>query len=146
MKPNLIKKLINELREKINNLEKELKEEKNKNKILEKNIFKLKRELEYIQDKILNKNKESLYKTIIDKEEELKILQTKLSRFPFELNKNEKLMTIIFTTYVENFYYSVICKNTERFNIIENKLYDVYSDYSNPENYFFVNGRKINKV
>jgi len=139
-------KEINELREKINNLEKELKEEKNKNKILEKNIFKLKRELEYIQDKILNKNKESLYKTIIDKEEEIKILQTKLSRFPFELNKNEKLMTIIFTTYDENFYYSVICKNTERFNIIENKLYDVYSDYSNPENYFFVNGRKINKV
>ena len=94
----------------------------------------------------LNKNNESLYKTIIDKVEQIKLLQIKLSRFPFELNEDEKLLTVIFTTYDEIFYYSIICKNTQRCNTIENKLYDVYSDYSNPENTFVFNGRKINKV
>ena len=54
-------------------------------------------------------------------------------------------MTVIFTTYDENLYYSIICKNTEKFSIIENKLYDSYSQYSNSENYFIFNGRKINK-
>ena len=88
----------------------------------------------------------NLYKSIIDKDEEIKLLQTKLSRFPFELNENEKLLSVIFTTYDESLYYSIICKNTERFNTIENKLYDVYSDYSNPENTFVFNGREINKV
>jgi len=122
-----LNKEINELKEKINNLEKELKEEKNKNEIL-------------------NKNKESLYKLIIEKDEEIKILLTNLSRFPFKLNEGEKLMTIIFMTYDEKLCYSIICKNTERFSIIENKLYNSYSEYSNPENYFIFNGRKINKV
>ena len=97
-----------------------------------------------------NKNNQelniNLYKAIFDKDEEIKILKIKLNRFPFELNENEKLLTVIFTTYDEIFYYSIICKNTERFNAIENKLYDVYSDYSNPENNFVFNGRKINKV
>ena len=97
----------------------------------------------------MNNNQEinnNLYKAIFDKDEEIKILKIKLNRFPFELNENEKLLTVIFTTYDEIFYYSIICKNTERFNTIENKLYDSYSEYSNPENYFIFNGRKINKV
>jgi len=122
-----LNKEIYELKEKINNLEKELKEEKNKNEI-------------YF------KNKESLYKEINEKDEEIKILRTKLNRFPFKLSEGEKLMTVIFTTYDENLYYSIICKNTERFSTIENKLYDSYSEYSNHENYFIFNGRKINKI
>ena len=132
-----LNKEINELKEVINNLEKELKEEKNKNIILKDS---------HEINNILNKNNESLYKIIIDKDEEIKILRAKLSRFPFELNEDERLMTIIFKTYDESLYYSIICKNTERFNIIENKLYDVYSEYSNQENFLIFNGKKINKV
>jgi len=146
-----LNKEINELKEKIYNLEKELKEEKYKNEILEQKLFKLKSELDEsmknnkdIKDyqEINNALKESLYKT----NEEIKLLRTKLSRFPFELNEGEKLMSVIFTTYDENLYYSIICKNTERFSIIENKLYEAYSEYSNPENNFIFNGKKINKV
>ena len=122
-----LNKEINELKEKINNLEKELKKEKNKNEIL-------------------NKNKESLYKEIDKKDEEIKILTTNLSRFPFKLNEGEKLITVIFTTYDESLYYSIICKNNERFSTIENKFYDSYSEYYNSENYFIFNGRKIDKV
>ena len=132
-----INKEINELKEVINNLEKELKEEKNKNIILKDS---------HEINNTLNKNNESLYKIIIDKDEEIKILRTKLNRFPFKLNEGEKLITVIFTTYDESLYYSIICKNTERFSTIENKLYDSYSEYSNPGNYFIFNGRKINKV
>ena len=40
----------------------------------------------------------------------------------------------------------MICNNTERFNSLENKLFNIYSDFSESENYFLVNGKKINKV
>ena len=95
---------MNELKEKINELKKELKKEKDKNKLLEKQIINLKNELneeikknkdvkENVEIKNMNLNKlnkeskESLYKMIFEKENEIKILKTKLSRFPFELNE-----------------------------------------------------------
>jgi len=55
-------------------------------------------------------------------------------------------MSIIFTTLDQKFYYSIICKNTDKFNIIENKLYDAYSEYSETNNFFIVGGITINKV
>ena len=155
-----INKEMNELKEKIKELENKLKNEKDKNKLLEKQIFDLKNELnkEISKNKDINKNiemknlnlnelnKESLYKMIIEKDNEIKILKTKLNRFPFELNESEKLMSIIFTTSEQKFYHSIICKNTDKFNIIENKFYDTYSDYSETENYFIVNGNKVNRA
>jgi hypothetical protein len=41
--------------------------------------------------------------------------------------------------------YSLICKNTDTFNIIEKKVYEEYKEFYETENYFTVNGRKINK-
>ena len=83
---------------------------------------------------------------ILEKDNEIKILKSKLSRFPFELNEDEILMSIIFTSSDQNFYHSIICKNTEKFNTLENKLYDMYSEYSESGNYFLVNGREIKKA
>ena len=88
-------------------------------------------------------------KTSIDinfeKDKEIKDLKLKLSKFPFELNENENLMSIIFTTVDQKFYHSIICKNSEKFNYIENRLYEHYPDYQENENYFTVNGTKIIK-
>ena len=41
--------------------------------------------------------------------------------------------------------YSLICKNTDTFNIIEKMVYDEYKEFYETENYFTVNGKKINK-
>ena len=39
----------------------------------------------------------------------------------------------------------MICKNTDKFAIIEQELYDVFPQYKNTENYFLLNGNKVNK-
>ena len=119
-----------------------------KNKILELKEEKEKgKEKKDITKYNLNEidSKESLFKTILEKDKEISNLKLKLSRYPFELNEGEKLMTLIFTSIDQKINYSIICKNTDRFNLIENKLYDIYPEYSETENFFIVHGKKINK-
>lgn len=140
--------------EKINMLE-------NKVKNLEENIFKLKNELkteiekyktlkekiELGKDTSIKSSTNSLlfYEKMFEKENEIKDLKLKLSRFPFELNEGEQLMSLIFTSADQKFHHSIICKNSEKFNYIENRLYENYSEYQESENCFIVNGNKINK-
>ena len=97
------------------------------------------------EDKIARKKleketKDSFLETIIEKDKKIKI-----TRFPFTLEKGEKLMTIIFITPDQKLHYSVICKNTEEFHKIEGQLYKEYPEYTENENYFILNGKKINK-
>jgi len=63
----------------------------------------------------------------------------------FDLKKGEFLLPIIFQSVDSKIHYAIICKNTDRFNMIENILYDKYPEYIEYENYFLVNGIKINK-
>ena len=49
-------------------------------------------------------------------------LKEKLSRYPFELNKNEKMMSVIFISSDQKIHYSVICKNTEKIQSIRSKI------------------------
>ena len=80
---------------------------------------------------------------------ELKIkdnyIQELKSKNPFNLNKDEKLMPIIFWSVDQKIHYAFICKNTDRFNKIENMLYDIYPEYQEDENFFTVRGKKIIK-
>ena len=62
-----------------------------------------------------------------------------------DLKEGENLMTVIFQSKDSKIHYAFICKNTDRFNKIENMLYDKYPEYIERENYFTVNGIKINK-
>ena len=90
--------------------------------------------------------KDSLLNALLNKEKKIEELKLKLSRYPFELNEGEKLMTINFESFDEQLKnYSIICKNTDNFNKIEKKLYDDYNEYYNVENYFTINGNKIHK-
>ena len=66
-----------------------------------------------------------------------------LSLLPFKINPGEKLMTVIFTSSDQKIHYSIICKNTEKFNALESRLYDIYPEFSETDNYFISNGRKI---
>ena len=40
----------------------------------------------------------------------------------------------------------MICKNTDNFSIIENKLYEKFPEYKNFEIYFMLKGKVINKT
>ena len=170
---NEIKKLNEKLLEMQNLLnEKEIIiEEKNSlsKKLNEKimdlqNLLRVKEE-EFIEEKkkleesnqIIKKNKfindygpkeEKMIKLLDDiesKEKEIKKLNEMKSRFPFELLENEKLMTLIIISNDQKIHYSLVCKNTQKFTIIEYKLYEKYPEYLEFENFFLINGNKINK-
>jgi len=146
-------KLYNQkLKDKIEALENELDVEKFRNYVLEEKAKKFEDELKKLEnlEQNLDNNivsKESLMKTILEKDKELNELKQKLSRYPFELKDGEKLMTVNIISNdqkVQN--YSIICKNTDTFNIIEKKLYEDFKEFYETENYFTFNGKKIHKL
>ena len=90
--------------------------------------------------------KDSLYESVFEKEKEIKELKLQLSRYPLLLNDGDKLMSLIFTSADQVIHHSVICKNSELFNKVENRLYeDGFLEYKESENFFTFNGLKINK-
>ena len=104
------------LKDKIIELEKILNEEKVKNNKLEEKLKKF----ENLDNNI--DSKESLMKIILEKDKEINELKIKLSRFPFELKEGEKLMTVNFISADQKVqHYSLICKNTDTFNVLEKK-------------------------
>ena len=95
-------------------------------------------------DKDLKKS--LMINTLLDKDKQIKELKLKLSRFPFELNEGEKLITVVFKSSDQNIpHFSIICKNTDIFNVIEKKLYEEYKDYYDSENYFMAKGLRVQK-
>ena len=68
-----------------------------------------------------NNNNNSI--KMIELYETIKDLQDKLNRFPFILEKNEKLISIIFSSVSQNIHYSIVCKNTDDINKLERELY-----------------------
>ena len=149
------------LNEKISKLEKELEEEKNKNIVLmlkitnlEDYIKNLKNELSTYENKLKSKSQISfsgdvkaeeimkLVNQINQKDEEIKDLRANM---PFNLKQGEKLISVIFISVDQKIHYSIICKNTDIFTNVENKLYDEYPEYRETENYFMVSGQKVNK-
>jgi len=142
---------------KINKLEEELEKEKNENKILKGKINNLeylinennekinnsKLKIKELEEIIKNKSKnDPNLQKIIKLMEELSQLKSKL---PFELLENEKLMVIAFISEDENFHFSTICKNTEKFSRIENMIYNEYPCYDNDNNIFIADNKIINK-
>ena len=85
------------------------------------------------------------YSKIIELYAEIDDLKEKLSRYPFELKKDEKMISVIFTPDDKKIHSSIICKNTEKFITLEEKLYEDYPEYSKNNNDFVVNGNIIQK-
>ena len=133
------KNLTQQLSERIKLLEGQLREEKKKNMdLVEKN-----KEFEKIKNSYNNKDSMmNLMNKLLSKEEEIQELK---SRYPFELLKDEKLLSLIFVSCNQEIHYSIICKDSDKFTIVENLLYDEYPKYRESENYFLFNGEKINK-
>lgn len=104
-----------------------------------------------LDEKIINNDTNNNMGKIIElmeklenKEKELKELKSKL---PFELNKDEKIMNVIIRSNDQRVLFPIICKNTDLFIRLESELYKVeeYKNYKEEDNYFLINGNKINK-
>ena len=138
------------LNKEINNSEDDLNiENENKNELIDFNELLIK-EIKKFNDSINineDKNISNLDKDITIKQlyKDMDELKKQLSLYPLELSKGEKLMAVIFSSLNENILYSIICKNTEKFSKLEQKLYNKYPEYSKSNNYFLVNGNRINK-
>ena len=72
-------------------------------------------------------------------------LEEKINRYPFILDKNETMISIIFSSVDKKINYSLICKNTDTIHRSEEKLYKEYPNLSETENYYLYKGKKINK-
>ena len=71
--------------------------------------------------------------------------EIKLYRTYYNFSPNEKLISIKFISINQDIDFTIIIKNSDKFSKIENILYDKYPKYKDSENYFLVNGNKINK-
>ena len=87
-----------------------------------------------------------LYEQLINKDKEINDLKEIISRYPFELSKNEKIISIIFTCYDEELLCSMICKNTEQFSKIERLFYDKYPEYKECYNFYNNYGNIIDRI
>ena len=83
-----------------------------------------------------------LLEEISQKDKKIKELN---SYNPYQLKKDEKLLSIIFVTGDQKIHYSLICKNTDIFANVEQALYKIYPGYKEKENMFLTKGKKINK-
>ena len=54
-------------------------------------------------------------------------------------------MCVIFLSTDQKVHYPIICKNKQKFNEVENLLYEKCPEYKDFENFFLVDGNKIIK-
>ena len=119
---------------------------KDKNESLESKLYNSKNNSQNKKIKIDDSNNDykdeiiKLKKKLKLKDKELKDLK---SRIPVNLEKGEKLMTVIFFSNDQKIHYAFICKDTDKFSVVENLLYDIYPEYHYSKNFFTANGDKI---
>ena len=76
-----------------------------------------------------------------DKEKENKKI---LSRYPFILNEGEKLISLHISCKTDdNVDFLTICKNTDKFQTIVEKLYRENTELNESNNQFYYKGNKI---
>ena len=145
-KNNDLNQIINNLNNQINELKNKLFQEQNKNNDLNQIINNLKSQLNN-HNNIQNQNNDQnkLKDKINELYNRIDKLNEKLKRYNINLEENEKLISIIFTTTDQKFHYSIICKNTDTINKLEAELYKEYPEYSETDNIFLCKGNAINK-
>jgi len=139
-----------------NELEKKLNEEKNKNKKLIEENNNLKQKLVELNNKIKNINK--LEEKIKSLENQIKNQNTEWQKYKenngnqtediiSSLKPGEKILAINFVSKgcqdINN--YNQICKNTEVFIRIEERLYKDFPQFKDYETVFEVNGKRIKR-
>ena len=149
---NTMKRNYNVTFEKRKNKNEKLKVEntqnKDKNESLENKLYIVKNKNQNEKIKIDDSNNDykdeinKLKKELKLKDEELKDLK---SRIPVNLENGGKLITVIFFSNDQKIHYAFICKDTDKFSVVENLLYDIFPEYQDAQNFFTANGNIINR-
>ena len=134
------------------NLKKEIKSYKEKIEKMKNDIQKLSLENNNLKDKMKSpstqNNQDEIVRLLKKNEvlnEKIDELNEKLKRYPFSLEVGEKIMSIIFASVDQKINYSMICKNTDTINKLEEQLYKEYPKLGDAEYYFICNGAKVKK-
>ena len=122
-----------------------------KNNLFNENIN-LKKELEKLKLNEDERNNNQILKSLSNNQnennqlyQEINDLKEKLYRYPIILEENEELISIIFCYEEKNRFYSMICKNTDSINNLEEKLYKEFPEISDNNNSFLFKGKIIDK-
>ena len=102
----------------------------------------LKKENENYKDRInqLEEEGKNKDKRILELEKELKDFKS------YFLSEGEELISLSCISSDQTINdFKVIGKSSDKFTIIENKIFDLYPSFQDTNNYFLVNGKKINK-
>ena len=95
--------------------------------------------------KDINNLKKQNKESEIDLSKRIDDLTEKLKKAPFILEKDEKIISIIFMSVDKKIHYSMICKNTDTINKLEPELYKEYPEFSKTENFFIYGGKNLDK-
>ena len=153
-KPNLQKEISNN--NEIDNLRRELKEEKNKNKKLQdtinnlNNIINQLKQEHYIEINKMNEKNKELEKLLKEKNKEINDYIFKLSNSSnneqlISVKTGDKIIAVLFMTQGSQdiFNYTMACKTSDLFVRLEERLYHDFPKYRNYETFFMVNTRRI---
>ena len=140
----------------INSLKQQLNEEKKKNEILSNENKKLKSIITNLNDEI-NKLKQYEQKNRL-LQEEINKKNIEIQKYKSDNNKDfdegitsvkpgEKIISINFVSMGNQDigHYSLVCKNTELFVRLEERLYDDFPQFKNYETYFEKNTKRIKR-
>ena len=120
----------------------------------------------YVNQNIFGKEKD--YQKIINQNEQVKSINEKNEKKPNEKEKKDFIgskrhllnyknaaisevklhnsINLKITSVDQKILFFITCKKDDKFYSIEEKLYEKYPEYIESENYFMVNGSKINKM
>ena len=144
LKSQLPSKKIYAGNNKINELKRQLNEEKNKNQKLMEENNNLKKKIEKYEITIKSLKDEINKKNI-------EIEQYKLDKqsddYITSIKPGEKIMSINFVSMGRQdiINYSLVCKNTDLFVRLEERLYNDFPQFKNYETYFEVNTKRIKR-
>ena len=131
---------------KIKDLEKSL-ENKEKDLVVKNmKISELNAKIQQLENLINTNNNQDLINELL-KKLELKEKEIQEIKSNYHLSRGEKIISIIFSPMDQQFVQSFVCKNTDKFEKLEQLLYKEIPDYfKNEVQYFFVvNGLRIDR-
>ena len=136
-----LKRLLNEEKNKNINLMKEIEILKNKNIILNNDNNSLKEQIKILENNL--KAKKNELQNLLSKNNNNNIINYKIT----SINPGEEILAINFVSNgVQDIgHYNLICKNTDLFVRLEERLYQDFPDFKNYETYFEVNTRRIKR-
>ena len=131
----------------VKNYDKEIKKFTNNNQNLSSENYNLKDKIKKLN--IISQNNldeiDKLYKLIEELNNKIEELNEYIDRYPFRLEKGEKILSIRFTSMSQKVNYSIICKNTDNLVKLEAELCKEFPELSETKNYFICKGTVIDK-